>query len=421
MVRFVGADRDKKLDYYKNGFYLRYITRVGACSKVDLTIEQIENLKTNISDLDSYQEMLKQLIPDNEATGIWAKDGHMNIEQKKILESKIKNLDKQQIFWDFVISFDQDFANENEIFTANKAYDIVKNNINKFFKSNNLDAEKMEWFFTFHNNTDNPHLHLGLFENQCSFYNKNQNKWQYRKKGALGGTDAIKFKQFSYEMAKWVENNIDYEQIRTQRQEVVDQFKVANWEQARQIYNDLNGQHNELNLAIGHLILELKDNTNFQYHRQKKPIKNKVNNLIKILIKSDQKLEQEYNTFVEQLEQYETNLNQLADTYKLDEVNFINQQLFNQDGLYSRLGNEILKVIKANIKTYQYHLQNIMTRMFNYQNNIIGKHSSFKLKYNTFTSLLYKINKQFQQEKINANKQYHYLQQKIYQQNQNQK
>lgn len=353
--RFVGPDsKPSKLNYYKDGFYIRYITREDAVCKHDLSLDELKQLQTESNNEEHYQKIKLILMH----TGLWNKDGHLSKEQQTDLETTMKKLDQQQHFWDTIISFPKWLVDKFELYTPTQIHEIIKNTINDYFESNNFNPNKMTWFFAFHTNTNNPHIHLGFFETQPQYYNRKAKKYEFRRKGALDTT--TKTKTWGLKMQSYLDNDIDYYHLRTTHNQVTKQSKLT-WNQARQTYCDINAANNPLKQQLHHLVRIMRKQKNIEskkklYYNQQSPfIKKKINTITDLLIKDDESLKTQFLAFDQELNNYQEQLSIKARVYatknkkngKIQPLNitFKQEQLFAKDGLYARIGNHILNDI----------------------------------------------------------------------------
>ncbi len=167
-------ERKKRIEYYYSGraqlegkinnrTYLDYITRKDANIKFDLTREEIIELnKLKKNDFKSYLKKLEEYkITKKQNSGIWSKDGIVDDERLKEIKNNLLKIDgDKQFIWDTVISFSDIFCEKYNIYNSETIYNTLKERIDMLFWSKNVNPDKMEWFFSFHSNTDNPHVHL---------------------------------------------------------------------------------------------------------------------------------------------------------------------------------------------------------------------------------------------------------------------
>lgn len=99
---------------------------------------------------------------DNDVNYIWDKNG--DVKKEDIL----KDLPKDELgrMWNLVISFPPDFALESGLKTKQDYYMMTKAIMPRFLLDNDFDLTNTRWYASKHNDTDNPHLHITIFEKE---------------------------------------------------------------------------------------------------------------------------------------------------------------------------------------------------------------------------------------------------------------
>jgi len=152
------------------GGWCKYVSKDGADGKSLDGLDNINNLyEKEFGIFDETKE--------NEEFYIWNKNG--NINKKEILKDIPNN--KSGKMWTLVISFPPQFAEESGLKTKQDYYLMTKAIMPKFLLDNDLDLTNTLWYASLHKDTDNPHLHISIFE-----------KEQRRKKDTLEKT-AMKY------------------------------------------------------------------------------------------------------------------------------------------------------------------------------------------------------------------------------------
>lgn len=152
------------------GGWCKYVSKDGADGK---SLDELENINNLYEKEFGIFDDTKQ----NDEFYIWDKNG--NINKKEILKD-IPN-DKSGKMWTLVISFPPKFADDSGLKTKQDYYLMTKAIMPKFLLDNDLDLTNTRWYASLHNDTDNPHLHITIFE-----------KEQRRKKDTLEKT-AMKY------------------------------------------------------------------------------------------------------------------------------------------------------------------------------------------------------------------------------------
>lgn len=135
------------------GAWCKYVSKDGA----DTT-----PLK-DLSSVNDYYQKEFGIFDDtkeNEEYHIWGKNG--DIRKREILKELPK--DKPGKMWTLVLSFPPDFADESGLITKQDYYLMTKAILPKFLLDNDLDLTNTLWYASLHKDTDNPHLHIAIFE-----------------------------------------------------------------------------------------------------------------------------------------------------------------------------------------------------------------------------------------------------------------
>lgn len=153
---------DSKRDYYSSstggGDYLRYIA-------------------TGINETKGYDYL--DYIGDNEKSfGVFNQNGFLS---KKDIEDIRKGLrNTKSLIWDCLISLEEGYDKEH-LRCGNDAYELMKDVFPKFLKKAGFRLENTTWFAGLHENTDNRHIHICIFEHNPIFYTKGSKETHFRK------------------------------------------------------------------------------------------------------------------------------------------------------------------------------------------------------------------------------------------------
>ncbi len=152
----------------------------------------------SLRNLSSINEMYEKELgiyddtKENEESYIWSKNGDIN--KKEIIKELPK--EKSGRMWNVVISFPPDFANEQGLKTKQDYYLMTKSIIPNFILDNDMDLTNTKWYASLHLDTDNPHLHINLFEVE-----------QRRKKDTL---DRISIKHLKSNISSYLIDNTEF-------------------------------------------------------------------------------------------------------------------------------------------------------------------------------------------------------------------
>ena len=160
------------------------------------TAKQIEGLKKKIARKFDYfsNEDKRVMNLFDYYTGELNKNERMNLviedgsyATKEEIEKRKKRYVKyaeNSNLWQCVISFNNDYLNEN-ISLQDLEQELIKNVLPRFFKKMGFkDKKNMAYNLSFHTDTDNLHAHVSFIEKKPNYILSN-NKLGYRRKGKL--------------------------------------------------------------------------------------------------------------------------------------------------------------------------------------------------------------------------------------------
>lgn len=160
------------------------------------TAKQIEGLKKKIARKFDYfsNEDKRVMNLFDYYTGELNKNERMNLviedgsyATKEEIEKRKKRFIKyaeNSNLWQCVISFNNDYLNEN-ISLQDLEQELIKNVLPRFFKKMGFkDKKNMAYNLSFHTDTDNLHAHVSFIEKEPNYILSN-NKLGYRRKGKL--------------------------------------------------------------------------------------------------------------------------------------------------------------------------------------------------------------------------------------------
>ena len=160
------------------------------------TAKQIEGLKKRIArKFDYFSNEDKRVmnlfdyytgeLNKNERMNLVIEDGSYAIKEEIEKRKKcfVKYAENSNL-WQCVISFNNDYLNEN-ISLQDLEQELIKNVLPRFFKKMGFkDKKNMAYNLSFHTDTDNLHAHVSFIEKKPNYILSN-NKLSYRRKGKL--------------------------------------------------------------------------------------------------------------------------------------------------------------------------------------------------------------------------------------------
>ena len=282
---------------------------------------------------------------NEKSKGIFNENGLLNAEQIKELRTNLRTT--KSTIWHGVISFTEYFGNVN-CDTYEKAYELMKSQLPKFFKNANLYPENIVWFAGLHENTDNKHIHFSFFEKEPLRYKQSSRFKQF----SDGYIDIGAINQFKIDIEKYfINKNFN---IFENRKEITNLLKKS--------FND--GVYmNKINKLI--IVLPVKGRLSYDSENmaEYRPM---IDNIVKSIIVSNVELKRKVSDFEHILSKRDTELLKAYAKIKVDCSDKLLYEKCMKD-LYRRLGNIVIFAAK-DIKTKQ--------NKFNYEtrNRLILKH-----------------------------------------------
>ncbi len=122
--------------------------------------DYINYIQTGIEEFKDYVEYSNN---KEKSSGIFNQNGLLSEKDKKLLREQLR--ETKSVIWDGLITFEENFG-KTWCNSYEQAYELVKNELPKFFKRTGLNPDNMVWYAGLHENTDNRHIHLSFFEKE---------------------------------------------------------------------------------------------------------------------------------------------------------------------------------------------------------------------------------------------------------------
>lgn len=292
--------------------------------------------KLHESQGDMYYDYLDYMKNDEKSDGIFnAEKDHLSqkeIDKYRSLEmvSQMRGCPKYL----GVISFENDFLKENGVMTPDgrldrsRLKDYARNGINALIdKSKKLNANNVYWTAAIHENTDNIHIHYQL----CEYCRLEDRKKLYKDK------DMLELSAFEALKSKMV-NQISPQTERLKR--------ITQLERGI-VHADMSLGFSRCEQKILELYCKLPSGKQWQYNRPKmKPFKAEIDNVVRSIIESDEKLSAQYKAFEKELKEYDEYNLYLYGKRKDIPTRERNASFNRRRDFYSRAGNALLNQLK---------------------------------------------------------------------------
>lgn len=301
---YVKAHREERRFYSSNkeDDYLKYVNK-GSNEKLDY-VEYSGNME--------------------KSHGVFNENGLMKSETIKELRNKLRTTDSP--IWHGVISFTEEFG-DKYCNTYEKAYEMMKKELPKFFKNAGLIPENIIWYAGLHENTDNKHIHLSFFEKE-PLRNKQGHKEVCFSDGHIPLKAINKFKI-----------NTEIRLLKISEEVILSRKTLTDEMQKDMKLGDYMKTINSLYFTLPHT-------NKLWYESEKiKPYKKQIDMVVNAIIRSNEDLQQKFNDFQGFLVKRDY---EIRDAYKRINIEYKDKLLFDKcmDDIYRRLGNIVLRTIR---------------------------------------------------------------------------
>ena len=261
---------------------------------------------------------------DNEKSlGIFNQDGLLN--EKDISELRNRLRTTRSVIWHGVISFTEEFGNKY-CDTYEKAYNLMKTEMPRFFKNAGLNPKNIIWYAGLHTNTDNKHIHFSFFENEPLRKFRDKEGVQYSKGHIAIGV----IRQFKKSIELKLLNLSS--EIVLNRTSITNEFKKLE----RTIFVKRIKELIEILPLTGRMSYDSKEIEKF---------KKKIDNVVNSMIMTNASLRQKLNDFDYLVSKKDEEIRNINKRMKQDENKNLLKEKYKLD-LYRRLGNIVLGVVK---------------------------------------------------------------------------
>ena len=256
--------------------------------------------------------------------GVFNEKGLMTSEMIKEMRTMLRNTDSP--IWHGVISFTQEFG-ETYCNTFEKAFELMKNELPKFFENAGLIPENIVWYAGLHENTDNKHIHLSFFEKE-PLRNKQGHKEVCFSDGIIPIKAINKFK-----ISAEIRLLQITKEIQLARKTLTDEMKKD------MKLGDYMKHINSLYFSLPHEHRMSYDSENI------KPYKEQIDMVVNAIIMSNEDLQRKFNDFQSFIVKRDY---EIKEAYKRINVDSKDKLLFDKcmDDIYRRLGNIVLRTIR---------------------------------------------------------------------------
>lgn len=119
-------------------------------------------------------------------------DGNGLMDEKKKSEFRKELKETLSVIWDMIVSTEEEYGKE-KLSSWKSAMELIKAELPKFLEDNHMSIDNVGWCGALHENTDNRHIHLLLFEKKVECFDPDTKKKRFHQ-GTLNKLSMEDFK-----------------------------------------------------------------------------------------------------------------------------------------------------------------------------------------------------------------------------------
>lgn len=301
--------------------WLDYVSKKEKADATSLDDDNIMNEYFAIADTDSY-------LFEKCESFVWEMNGDASVN--KIKKNNI-DIDENGYVWNLVISFPQEFAYNNGLITKSDFASLTKNIMPTLITDMGLKLDNTFWYSALHRNTNNPHMHIIIYE-------KN-------KTSTDGFINRSVISSLKSNIGNYLIDNTKFYQLRDKEfSKITGHINLGELTKVKTLKLFSDSFRKGLNKRLLSLYSKLPKQGRLQYNSKNiEPYKDELNDIIKYILLHDSV---KYN-YANYLKLLDTHQKELTNLYGQTPDN-ISRKYYNDQvqRLYSKIGNEILSSFK---------------------------------------------------------------------------
>ena len=284
---------------------------------------------------------------NEKSKGVFDINGLCSKERIAELKNGFKNT-KSHI-WHGLITFEEMFG-KTYCNNYEKAYELIKSEFPKFLTRAGFDKNNIEWFAGFHENTDHRHIHFAFYEKAPQRLRSNSSKKEFSQ--GMVSVSAIK------KMKLYCEQYLTEDPTRKIYKARQDLLKVFKEFGKRTTKGEYVRKMKQIILLLPTTGRVSYDSENMLFMR------NKIDYLVDLMIKKDDKVNATYQTFLTMLLDKDASIRRMCQEYKIDPEKVVLFEKYKKD-MYRRLGNIVIKNVfdlRTQLRQFDYNTQNRLVK-----------------------------------------------------------
>lgn len=259
------------------------------------------------------------------SSGLFDKDGLC--DKNRIIQLKKGFSQTKSPIWHGLISFEEIFG-KRYCDSFVKAYELMTTQFTRFLSNAGFDVNNIEWCAGLHTNTDNRHIHFTFYEKEPLHFRRTKKEKCFSH--GMVGLPAIQ--KVKVECENYLTGTTS--KLARQRKELSQNFKDA---LARSLTKG------EFNKKMKQVISLIPKTGRISYDSENMIfMKNKIDYLVDLIIKQDEKTYAVYHTFMSMLLDKDESVKRMCEASKMPTAKVLLYDKYEKD-MYRRLGNIVIK------------------------------------------------------------------------------
>jgi len=265
-------------------------------------------------------------------TGVFSTNGLLTPEEKANVRKMLKATDS--VIWDIVISTEENYG-KDKLTSWRSAQEVLNQELPIFLKDNRMSIDRCCWVAGLHENTDNRHIHLLLFEKEMECFDPDTKQMRFHR----GMLSRLALEDFKLRIERRL-NGHEYS-LHQYRDKLLDLE-----DQKLQDIDDTAVYTKDLKSMLLDLYRELpKGNFGYESHKADE-IRPLVDQITTYMLTGDELSMSTFMSLMRKLKKRDEETREICERNKVDPAPHLVSKAF-KDDIYRRCGNKILKYIRT--------------------------------------------------------------------------
>lgn len=265
------------------------------------------------------------------SAGVFSTNGLLTAKEKSDVRRMLKATDS--VIWDIVVSTEESYG-KAKLTSWRSAQEVLRQELPKFLKDNRMSIDNVIWVAGLHENTDNRHIHLLLFEKEMSCFDPDTKKKRFHR----GMLSKLSLENFKLRVERRLNGNEYSLHQHRDRLLEIEEEKLKEVDSSAVYSKDLKG-----------MLLELyrkapKGYYGYQSHEADE-IRPLVDQITTYMLTGDDPSMQAFMALMRRLKERDRETREICERGRIDPAPHLVSKAF-RDDLYRRCGNRILRYVR---------------------------------------------------------------------------